>query len=47
MGSKLAKKLGKEKLEDGSNGQFKALARMDLKMYREHLALVVKTEHEL
>jgi putative membrane protein len=37
----------KEELEDGSNAQVKALARTDLKMYREHLALVVKTEHQL
>ena len=37
----------KEELEDGSNAKVKALARMDLKMYREHLALVVKTEQQL
>jgi putative membrane protein len=37
----------KTELEDGSDKAVKALARMDLKMYREHLAAVVKAEHEL
>jgi putative membrane protein len=37
----------KTELEDGSNKAVKALAKMDLKMYREHLAAVVKVEHEL
>lgn len=37
----------KEELEDGTNPQVKALARTDLKMYREHLALVIKTQQQL
>jgi putative membrane protein len=37
----------KSEIEDGTNGAVKALAKMDLKMYREHLAAVVKAEHEL
>jgi putative membrane protein len=37
----------KTEIEDGSNKAVKALAKMDLKMYREHLSAVVKVEHEL
>jgi putative membrane protein len=37
----------KTELEDGTNKAVKALAKMDLKMYREHLAAVIKAEQEL
>jgi predicted outer membrane protein len=37
----------KTEIEDGSSKAVKALAKMDLKMYREHLSAVVKTEQEL
>jgi putative membrane protein len=37
----------KTEIEDGTNKSVIALAKMDLKMYREHLAAVTKAEHEL
>jgi putative membrane protein len=37
----------KAEIEDGTNKAVVALAKMDLKMYREHLAAVIKAEHEI
>jgi predicted outer membrane protein len=37
----------KTEIEDGTNKMVIALAKTDLKMYREHLALVKKTEKEM